>query len=277
MNYTEVSFRINPLDPGGEILMAELSEIGFESFEETDTGLKAYIPAVNFTDNKLEEISILDNSEFEVEFEVIQIEGQNWNAVWESNYKPVLIKDMIYVMAPFHEQNKQAKYQILIEPKMSFGTAHHETTSLMLELMLEEEFRNKQVLDMGCGTGILAILAEMLGAINILAIDNDDNAFDNTVENVARNNCRQIDVELGGAEKITGSFDYILANINKNILLNDIESYSRHLKINGKILLSGFYKKDLSDIDTMANKFDLSFVKSYDKNDWIAALFIKSK
>ena len=277
MNYTEVSFRINPLDPGGEILMAELSEIGFESFEETDTGLKAYIPAVNFTDNKLEEISIMNNSKFVVEFEVIQIEGQNWNAVWESNYKPVLIKDMIYVMAPFHEQNKQAKYQILIEPKMSFGTAHHETTSLMLELMLEEEFRNKQVLDMGCGTGILAILAEMLGAINILAIDNDDNAFDNTVENVARNNCRQIDVELGGAEKITGSFDYILANINKNILLNDIESYSRHLKINGKILLSGFYKKDLSDIDTMANKFDLSFVKSYDKNDWIAALFIKSK
>lgn len=275
MDYTEVSFVIEPLYPGSEILIAGLSEIGYESFEETDFGVKAYIQTKSFKQGEIDNLTIIKGSEFTISYIVNQIKNQNWNEVWESSYNPVMIKDQIYIRAPFHAENRSVKYQLLIEPKMSFGTAHHETTSLMMELLLDFKMEGKSVLDMGCGTGILAILAEMMGSSEILAIDNDINAFENTLENVSKNKCKHINVEMGGKEKITGRFDFILANINKNILLSDMKAYVTHLNNQGKILFSGFYEDDMTDINIQAQKHNLTFEKHLEKNRWVAAIFKK--
>ena len=276
MDYTEISFVIEPLYPGSEILIAGLSEIGYESFEETDFGVKAYIQSKSYKQEDIDDLTVIKGGLFNINYTVVQIKNQNWNEVWESSYEPVMISDQIYIRAPFHAEHKSVKYQLLIEPKMSFGTAHHETTSLMMELLLDLNMEGKTVLDMGCGTGILAILAEMMGSSKILAIDNDINAFENTVENISKNKCRHISVEMGGKEKITGNFDFILANINKNILLSDMSAYVTHLNNQGKILFSGFYEEDMMDIKTEAQSFNLTFDKHMEKNRWVAAIFKKN-
>lgn len=277
MDYTEVSFNIEPIYPGSEILIAQLSEIGYESFEETDFGVKAYIQTKSYKQSEIDKLSIFNGNQFKINYTVEEIKNQNWNEVWESSYNPVMISDQIYIRAPFHAERKNVKYQLLIEPKMSFGTAHHETTSLMMELLLDLEMESKTVLDMGCGTGILAILSEMMGSSEILAIDNDLNAYENTLENVTKNKCCHINVEMGGVEKITGSFDFILANINKNILLSDMKDYVTHLNYQGKILFSGFYENDLKDIKSQAQKHNLILEKHLSKNKWLAAIFNKIK
>ena len=202
MDYTEVSFNIEPLYPGSEILIAQLSEIGYESFEESDFGVKAYIQTKSYKQSEIDNLSILNGNQFRISYTVEEIKNQNWNEVWESSYNPVMISDQIYIRAPFHAEHKNVKYQLLIEPKMSFGTAHHETTSLMMELLLDMEMEGKTVLDMGCGTGILAILSEMMGSSEILAIDNDLNAYENTLENVAKNKslskpCYNVSMSVG--------------------------------------------------------------------------------
>jgi ribosomal protein L11 methyltransferase len=277
MDYIEVNFSVEPISPGTDILVAFLSQSGFESFSETDAGIKAYITAESFKTYDLEKLIDELPGGFDVSFTIKRIGHQNWNEVWEKNYPPVIVKDIVYVRAPFHPADNFMKHQLLIEPKMSFGTAHHETTRLMMEIMLDEQFSGKKVLDMGCGTGILAILAEMLGSKRIIAIDNDQNAVENAIENVRKNKCKHIHVQLANATDIVGEFDYILANITKNSLMNDLHVYARHLLFRGKLICSGFFDKDLPGIKSKALASGLTFLNQQSLNHWAAACFTKSK
>ncbi|MEZ5195723.1 MAG: 50S ribosomal protein L11 methyltransferase [Bacteroidales bacterium] len=186
MSYTEVNFRIEPKATGTDILIAQLSEIGYESFVENEDELLAYILTEKFQPHDIQMIGVFHSDEFKVSYTFNRIEDQNWNEVWERNFEPVVISDLVHVRAPFHEQRNDLKYEIIIEPKMSFGTAHHETTSLMISMMLEEDITGKSVLDMGCGTGILGILAEILEGGHIVAVDNDEWAFENAKENIKK-------------------------------------------------------------------------------------------
>ena len=241
MNYTEVNFKISPIQPATEILIAELGELGFESFVEEETGLKAYISGEGFKKEELQGLFVLQNPEFQISYQLKVIADENWNAKWESDYESVIIDNRCYIHAPFHESKPEIDFEILIEPKMSFGTAHHETTAQMIHLLLDENVERKSVLDMGCGTAVLAILAKMKNASTVQAIDNDEWAYNNAVENVKRNNFPDIIVEQGDAELLQGrSYDLILANINKNILLADMETYSKVLLSGGVLCLVDF-------------------------------------
>ena len=258
-----------------EILMANLGEIGFESFEETEECIFAYIPEKDFDESNL--LSI----DFHSEIKPVQeyIKDQNWNAVWESNYNPVLIADKIYIRAPFHKSRPDVDFEIVINPKMAFGTAHHETTALIIEYLVEEQnnFYGKSFLDMGCGTGVLGILAVMQGAGQVLAVDNDQWSYQSTVENAMANNTPLVKALLGDASSLPDeeSFDYILANINKNILLHDMASYEVCLKKGGAIWFSGFYESDLADIKMRAESLSLHYINHKVKNKWTSAKFVK--
>ena len=278
MNYIEVEIIINPHSTEiSEIIVAELSEVGFESFVDIENGLQAYIQDKLFDNEILK--AILDAEKYtnyQLKYTTKTIPAQNWNAVWESNFDPMFISDQIVVKAPFHNIHGNFKYEILIEPKMSFGTGHHETTSLVMEHMLKMDFIGKTVLDMGCGTGILAILASKMGASDITAIDFDEWAYNNSLENFERNQCQQIKAIMGMAEAIPlKQNDIILANINKNVLLNDIKEYSKVLKSNGLLILSGFYQDDVNDIELEANKNLLFLQDKKMKNNWTACIFKK--
>jgi len=275
MDHIEVNFKIDMNSPEMEILMAQLADIGFDSFMEADDGLLAYILKASF--NKILLAETVKSNQNPPSYSFITIKEQNWNKVWESNYDPVNINNQVYIRAPFHERNQDVKYEILVDPKMSFGTAHHETTSMMIELILNEEMTGKKVLDMGCGTGILAILAEMMGAKNLDAIDNDEWAYKNSQENVDKNKCKNIHVKLGDKSTIKAiEYDCILANINRNVLLKDIPDYTTHLVNNGILLLSGFYTEDLEQIESSARDCNLELVGKIVKNNWVAARFMKN-
>ncbi len=256
--------------------MSDMAENGFESFVEEDDCILAYIPQKDYSGELLLQIGMLQDIDPD-KLMVKVIEDQNWNAVWESNYPPVLIAERCFIHAPFHDPDPQAEFNILIKPKMAFGTAHHETTAMMVELLLDETVDGKRVLDMGCGTAVLAILAGIKGATDITAIDNDEWAYNNSVENIEVNHLKNIKVELGDSTnlKTRPGFDLILANINKNILLNDMTAYSNALNTNGKILFSGFYKHDLKDIQQAAEQNGMNFVSKRSCNNWVAAVFIK--
>jgi len=277
MNYYQLKLPRQETQEQNDILIAQLLMIGFESFEETANSLMAYIREPDFSKEALEEIPICktlsDNNQLEIEF----IHEQNWNAVWESNYPAVLIADRCYIYAPFHEKKPEIEFNILINPKMAFGTAHHETTAQIIKLILDENLQDKNILDMGCGTGILAILASLKGARHIDAIDNDSWAYQNTKENVALNHLKNIDAFHGNASllKKPNKYDMTFANINKNILLKDIPSYSYALKPSGTIYFSGFYETDLNQIKEKAHEHSLKYLKHISKNDWVAAVFQK--
>jgi len=276
MNYIEVSFKIEPSNPGAEILIAQLSQIGYESFLETEDGVKAYIQESFFNVGDIQGLAVFQLGSFKVSYTHKFVPDQNWNEVWESNYDPVLIKGKVYIRAPFHTELENIAFSILINPKMSFGTAHHETTSNMIELMLDEDMKGATVLDMGCGTGVLAILAEMMGAKSVLAIDNDEWAYNNSLENIRNNNCRNINVLLGD-ESLLGNerFDFVIANINRNVLTENIPVYSNHLKEGGSMLLSGFYESDLSHIEAITQKAGLTIELKKEQNNWLAVKFNK--
>ncbi len=257
MNYLEFQFKIEPLQPASEILIAELGYAGFESFVENEEGITAYIPVDEFKEESLEDIHILNSDEFEISYTTTEIEQVNWNSEWEKNFSPIIVDDKCSVRAPFHEK-PETEYDIVIEPKMSFGTGHHATTHMMLQHILKDEWEDLSVLDMGCGTGVLAILAGMKGAQPIDAIDIDNWCYLNTLENVERNNAENISVYEGTAELLEGrSYDRIIANINRNILLEDIKIYSKCLKSGGKLYLSGFYTEDISMIEEECNANNL--------------------
>ena len=213
----------------------------------------------------------------EVSYEVSKTEEKDWNAVWEADYEPVLIADQCYIRAPFHEPLPNVTYDIVIEPKMSFGTAHHETTALMIEYLLTEEIQGKRVLDMGAGTGVLAILAHQRGAAAVTAIDNDPWAYENNLENNIRNHISDMTVKLGDALSIgDDTFDLIIANINRNILLNDMHHYAKALNASGCIFFSGFYEgHDLDMIKEKAESLGLTFHSCKVRNHWVAAKFVK--
>ena len=239
MDYTEVRFYNNA--DLNEAIIAWLAEYDFDMFEERLDGVNAYIEAKRFKEEDLSAIlALIPGSEENIRYETTFIKDQNWNKKWESNFEPVLIAGKVYIRAPFHEKAEGYEFEIIIEPKMSFGTGHHDTTSLMIELMLQNNFEKKAVLDMGCGTALLAILAKKLGAGKITAIDIDEWAFTNSLENIERNEAADIAVIQGDVHAIGNEkYDIILANINRNILLSDIPSYYSAMNTDGEIFLSG--------------------------------------
>ena len=275
VNYIGYTFKIEPKEPGTEILIAQLGYAGFESFVENEDGVTAYIQENDWNKDILENIQILNSEEFKITFEEEVIEQINWNSEWEKNFNPIQVDDIVSIRAPFHE-DPNLKYDIVIEPKMSFGTGHHETTHMMVQQLLELDLKNKKTLDMGCGTGILAIFAEMKGAQPIDAIDIDNWCFQNSKENVERNNCKHISVFEGDAALLVDKkYDLIIANINRNILLNDMSKYLNCLNEKGIILFSGFYKEDISIIDSEVSKYGLKLDKIIERNNWVALKYLK--
>lgn len=280
MNYIEVNFSIKMpeateinMDSVREIIMAELAMLNFESFVNTKQGLQAYIQEVDFNQKELSALYLFENPDFTIELGITKIEQQNWNAEWEKNFESIEVNGRCVVRAPFH-QEKDVEFDIVIEPKMSFGTGHHETTHQMIAELLAVDVSGKRVLDMGCGTGVLAILACMKGASSITAIDIDEWAYENTLENVRKNKCSQIIVKKGGAALLkNSSYDVILANINRNILVNDMEAYVKTMSSGSKIAFSGFYTSDISHIDTHARSLGLKLLRQSEKNKWAALIY----
>lgn len=275
MNYIEYIFEVNPLQPGSEILLAELGYAGFESFVEIETGIQAYIQKKDWNEAILKNIQILNSEEFKITHTFSEITQTNWNEEWEKNFEPILVDNVCSVRAPFHEK-PDVEFDIIIEPKMSFGTGHHETTHMMIQHILKNKWTNKKVLDMGCGTAVLAILAEMKGANPVDGIDIDNWCYLNSLENIERNNCRHISVYEGDASLLKDKkYDAIIANINRNILINDMATYAACLEKNGELYLSGFYNEDLPIIAQECNKHKLTFVENLVRNKWVAAKFVK--
>lgn len=274
--YIEFQFTVNPLQPASEILIAELSYAGFESFVENEEGVTAYVVSEEFDEEAFAGLHILQSEEFEITYTSQEIEKVNWNIEWEKNFNPIIIDDQCSVRAPFHEK-PETEFDIIIEPKMSFGTGHHATTHMMLQFILKNDWEGKTVLDMGCGTGVLAILTEMKGAKKVDAIDIDNWCYLNSMENVVRNNCELISVYEGAAELLEGKhYDMIIANINRNILLEDISKYSECLNPGGKLFLSGFYIEDIPAIEEECNLNGLKIEDELEQENWAALSFIKS-
>jgi len=272
--YIGYEFKVKPIEPGVEILIAELGYAGFESFVETEEGVSAYIQKEEWNDAILDDIQILNSTEFEIDYTFNEIEQVNWNAEWEKNFNPIIVDDVCSVRAPFHDK-PNTKFDIIIEPKMSFGTGHHETTYMMIQHLLKADLTNKSVLDMGCGTGVLAILAEMKGAKPIDAIDYDNWCYLNSSENVERNKCAHITVIEGDATALKGkNYDVIIANINRNILLNDMQTYVTSLNKNGVLFLSGFYNDDIPAIQAECEKYKLKFMEKLERNNWVSLKFL---
>lgn len=273
-NYIEYKFQVTETEPWNEIIIANISELPFESFLENENGFDAYIPATDENETEIKEVlASLDYIEFS--YSRTEIEQQNWNATWEENFTPILVNDQCLIRAEFHETIENIPYEIIIQPKMSFGTGHHSTTHLMVEYILETEFDGKDILDMGCGTSILAILGMKKNANYAECIDIDEWAVENSIENGKRNGV-SLDAKMGDNSLLgSKSFDVILANINKNILMAQIPSYIEVLNEGGDLFLSGLMEQDYDDIHAFCIERGLTFVSVKQRNEWIALHFKK--
>lgn len=276
-SYIAIHCKVNPVQPFSEILIAQLAEIGFDMFEEKEDGFDGFIRKENFTESLLDTVEFLQPNDFcSAHWHIEEIESQNWNEEWGKNYPPIKVKN-IYVRAPFHPDASDNELEIIIQPKMAFGTGHHATTAMMMELMLAANIADKHVLDMGCGSGILAILASKLGCITATAIDNDPNCVLNSIENIETNKIRNIEVLQGDALSLKDlKFEVILANINRNILLADIASYNIALSDGGQLLVSGFLTEDVELITQAFGKYGLKLSSMKQNQNWAALHFFKT-
>lgn len=273
-NYLEFNFKINPLQPWNEILMAELIEVGFDSFTEESDGILGYVQKDVFDAQKLEEIPLLNSSEVSITYSYQEMPNINWNEEWEKHFSPINVEDKVLIRAEFHEARPDL-HEIVIQPKMSFGTGHHPTTYLMIQQMLEMDFTDKTVLDMGCGTSVLAIFAKQKGAKEVVAIDIDEWSVENSKENAERNGVT-LDISLGTAENLgSQDFDIILANINRNILISDIPTYVKVLKSGGQLLLSGLCFFDVDDILEVCDAQGLKLQNRNQREEWMSLLLEK--
>lgn len=277
MFYTELTFHISPyVEDIADAIIAELGDLGYDSFSYSDDGFKAYIPSKNFDEEQVKSLEILSffQALYTITWKKTEIENQDWNKIWEENFTPILVQDRILVRAGFHPTIENIEHEIIIDPKMSFGTGHHATTALMLETILDmkTDFSGKKVLDMGCGTGILSIMAAQTGAQSVTGIDIDEWAYNNALENIRLNNTNDIMVALGGAEQIPafGTFDIVFANINRNILLNDIRHYNECMKPGAFLYMSGFYVQDIPVIEEECKRNGLALLSHTEKNNWAA-------
>ncbi len=280
--YTELTFHISPFSEDiADALISELGHLGYDGFACTEDGFKAYIPTSDFREPVIGNLTIFQilPEEYRISREKTEIADQDWNKEWEEHFTLIVVKNQILVRAGFHAPRPEIPYEIIIEPKMSFGTGHHSTTALMLETILDfsSEIKGKQVLDMGCGTGILSIMAAKAGAARITGIDIDEWSYRNAMENIRNNGLRNISVKIGNADLLAGekSFDFILANINRNILLEDMHHYIQHLTAGGYLIMSGFYTQDLPLIQGKAEEYGLRLHGQKTENNWVAASFYK--
>lgn len=276
MNYIEI--KVSCEEPFREILIAEMAELDFDSFVETEVGFDAYVLEEVFSHPGLQQLFNRYRKQTRIWYELKKVPKVNWNEEWEKNYDPIQVGDNIYVRATFHESNPGVPYEIVINPKMSFGTGHHETTHQLLALQLELDHKGKTVLDVGSGTGILAIMAAKLGAASVAATDVDDWCIENATENFALNSVEPDWVKQGVIRSLnlTNPYDIVIANINKNVLLDEMEEYARLTKAGGFLFLSGFYEHDEIDILAKATALGFSKIKSSTKRDWEALLLQKA-
>ena len=276
MIYTQISFKLNPdTTENREILVAMLAELPFESFDETDEQIMGYIPGESANLDEIGEITAFLPFAVELSSEVIP--DKNWNEVWEKNYfKPLLIGGRCLVRAPFHTEYEPAEFELVIEPKMAFGTGNHETTTLVAEQILNMDLTGKTVLDMGCGTGILGMLTSMKGARSVVAIDIDSWSYESTMENAKLNNITNLEARHGDASLLGGeSFEIIFANIHKNVIVGDLPVYESVLQSGGIIYLSGFYTHDMPDVKAKAESLGLVETGFQEKNNWVVYGFRK--
>ena len=275
MKTFEYTFTAPSSDIQHDMLTTMLAGIGFDSFMDDAMGLKAYCSADNRDDLAVENL-LLEPSFSDIHLlKVEEMPDKDWNELWEASYQPVVVNERCRVRAPFHEPDASFEFDLVIEPKMSFGTANHETTAQIIQLMLETDFQGKEVLDMGSGTAVLAILAKKLGAARTVAIDNDEWAYRNAFTNTELNGISDIEIVLGDASAIQGSFDVVLANINRNILLRDMHLYVAAMRPDAHIFFSGFYTEDLESIKAEAEHLGLCYRRHLSRNNWVAAEFVK--
>ena len=260
-----------------EILIAELGEVGFGSMMETEHGLEAYISTSAYDEQATFKVFEKYRSHSPITFDIEKVKKINWNEEWEKHYDPIVVEDTVLVRASFHSIEKKYPYEIVVDPKMSFGTGHHATTWLMMKNQLKVEFRDKLVMDAGCGTGILSVLSEKLGASKVTAFDVDEWSIRNGGENLQLNQCTCVDLQMGSVENVAlpHMYDVILANINKNVLLHDLPFYAQHLKKEGFLLISGFYQKDEPELVQQADTLRLLLSDRDNKETWSCLIFRK--
>ena len=272
-NFISVNFKVSPIYPGVEILIAELSLLEFEMFEEIDSGLIAYIHSRNFNKNTLSKIKLLKSSEFNITYSIKTIQDKNWNQEWEKNFDKVKIGDNCVIRAPFHKASKK-EYEIVIMPEMSFGTGHHETTQLMIEHILNSDLTGLNVCDVGSGTGILSILSEKKGAKRVDAVDIDLRCYKNSLENLKRNKCSKVYVQHSSSDVLLqNNYDLILCNINLNHLIDNFQNFDKISIQNTHLIVSGFYKNDLEQVNAELKKNNFDFIGFIEKNNWVSSKY----
>ncbi len=278
MQYIKAIFKFNSIEEfQQDLLISDLADLGFDTFEDSESGFTAFVIKENFNEQELKDLLTGYADDFTAIYMLEDVADENWNAEWEKNFSPLIIDDVCYVRATFHEPKPSYPYEIIIDPKMAFGTGHHQTTTMMMQYILSADLLDKNILDMGCGTGILAILAGKLGAKSLMAIDYDDICYESTIENATLNNIINLKALCGSKEVIPDEqYDVIFANINRNILLDQIHRYAEVLKPMGKIFFSGFYlEPDLNMITAECAKYGIRYVDHKQNGDWVAAQFEK--